>query len=96
MQRAMHHRGRLLRAAIRPMIWTAHQRFFNITEQKDEATKTELDELLKPYALAVVEFNLASAPLIVALTAGVRPSAADIKREENARAAVVEARSPRG
>ena len=74
------------------MIWTAHQRLLNMTEQKDESPKTELDELLKAYALAVVEFNLASAPLIVALTAGVRPSAADIKREENARAAVVEAR----
>src|SRR5688572_30886204 len=63
-----------------------------MSEQRVEAAKTEVDELLSAYALAVVEFNLATAPLVVALTAGVRPSAADIKREENARAAVVEAR----
>jgi hypothetical protein len=57
-----------------------------------DAAKTELDELLHVYEMAVVEFNSATVPLIVALTARVRPSAAEITREENAREAVVEAR----
>ena len=52
----------------------------------------ELGELIDAYAKAVVEFNFATLPLIVNLTAQVRPSAAEITREENARAAVVEAR----
>ena len=42
----------------------------NMSEQRDGAAKTELDELLNASARAVVEFNLATAPLIVALTAG--------------------------
>lgn len=64
----------------------------DMSNQRAEVDRSEFGELLNAYALAVVEFNLASAPLIVALTAGVRPSAADITREENARAAVVEVR----
>jgi hypothetical protein len=44
------------------------------------------------YEAAVVEFNLATIPLIVALTAHTPPSAPDLRREENARLIVVEAR----
>jgi hypothetical protein len=64
-----------------------------MSEQRDEAAKTELDELLEAYALAAVEFNLAAVPLILPpLKTRVRPTAAEITREATARAALVDAR----
>lgn len=52
----------------------------------------QTDDPQRIYAAAVVEFNLASVPLILALTAQVRPLDAEVMREVNARAAVVGAR----
>lgn len=48
--------------------------------------------LLNAYLAAAVEFNLGASPLILAMTAQLRPSDAEVLREETARAAVVEAR----
>ena len=48
------------------------------------------------YEAAAIEFNLATIPLIVALTAHMLPSAPDLRREENARLIVVEARRQAG
>ena len=57
----------------------------------DRDQQAEQDEL-RAYLLAMVEFNAASTPVIVAFSAGGAPSAAEITREENARAKVVETR----
>ena len=54
--------------------------------------KTVAETLLHAYEAAVIEFNLATVPLIVAMTTQVRPSTAEVMREENARATVVKAR----
>jgi phosphoribosylformylglycinamidine (FGAM) synthase-like enzyme len=56
------------------------------------AAKPEADRLLHAYEAAVIEFNLATVPLILALTAHTLPMAAEVLREESARAAVIEAR----
>ena len=58
----------------------------------EQVAETELDKLLEAYALAAVEFNLATVPLILQPLTRVRPSTAEIAREETARAAVVDAR----
>jgi hypothetical protein len=56
----------------------------------NKAAKT--DDPQSAYAAAVLEFNRAAVPLIVALSAQVRPSDTEVIREVNARAAVVKAR----
>lgn len=55
-------------------------------------TKTEALSLLHAYELAVVEFNRASVPLIVALAARNLPTTAEVAREELARDALIVAR----
>lgn len=65
---------------------------FGMTAEFDEGEEARKRELLRAYGLAVVEFNLASAPLIIALAAQARPSYAEVQREEVARVAVVETR----
>ena len=62
----------------------------DMNNEIDQAAKGETDD--ESYETAVLEFNLATLPLIVALTAHRPPSVAELKREEIARATVVEAR----
>lgn len=59
---------------------------------KEAAGAAETAESQRAYETAVIEFNLATLPLIVALTAHMPPSTAELRREEKARSIVVDAR----
>ena len=58
----------------------------------DEAATPGEDELFRAYGVAVVEFNAASATLILQLAAKSLPTKEQIAREENARSKVVDTR----
>lgn len=64
----------------------------SMQDETDEARAPQPDGLLRAYEEAVLEFNLATVPLFVAMTGQLRPLAADVAREESARMKVVEAR----
>ena len=62
----------------------------DMNNQIDQAAKGKTDD--HAYAAAVLEFNQATLPLIVALTSHTAPLPAEVMREETARLIVVEAR----
>jgi hypothetical protein len=64
-----------------------------MTKEIGEPGKAEAALLLHAYQAAVIELNLATVPLLVAMGAQVRPSDAQVQREESARATVLQARS---
>jgi hypothetical protein len=62
----------------------------DMNNEIDQAAKGKTDD--HAYAAAVLEFNQATLPLIVALTSHTAPLPAEVMREETARLIVVEAR----
>jgi len=62
----------------------------DMNNEINQAAKGKTDD--HAYAAAVLEFNQATLPLIVALTSHTTPFPAEVLREENARLIVVETR----
>ncbi len=70
---------------------TLRERDYTIGKN-DQVDSAVAQDLSHAYELAVIEFNLATVPLLAALLAHSQPTAAEVVREETARATVSAAR----